>query len=151
MWMTYQTLHLTSAVMSSPSASRHTRQGVAQEIPHLVPNKLHLEQLATSPWPAMQHMPELLSPSNTTILLPRHELALIQYYAVACKSAGLHEASFRITSVVFGNLRHIHGCNLRVWTALAGSKNGYSIGKGRSYGCKVTKDFLSDLQCQSNK
>lgn len=38
-----------------------------------------------------------------------------------------------------------------MWTALAGSINGYSIEKGRSYSYKVTKDFLLDMQCQSNK
>lgn len=77
--MTRKTLPLTSAVMSRPSASRHTRQcGVAQEIPHLGLNKLHLEQVAVLPYPSMQHIPELLNP-YMTMLLPGYELAFMQY------------------------------------------------------------------------
>lgn len=61
---------------------------MAQEIHHLVPNKLFLEQAVTSPDPSMQHRPGLLSPSNMTTKFPDCDPVLIQCWGrQTCKLA----------------------------------------------------------------
>lgn len=152
-WHIYYSLWPQQGWLDCELVDTHDNEAAAQEIPHLVSKKVYLEGAVISRYPSMQHIHALLSPSNTTMLVPGHELPLVQHCAVACKSAGLHK-TFEVSSIAFSNPGESIAATQGCVQPFAVSTNKYSMpsvvpGPGEQYLCHTHLLCSPDVHCIS--